>query len=189
MDISMLKECLGDELYARVQEKLEALEGMQVIAQNDGSWLPKGRLDAEIARRRELQASVKELQGKLQEQEGLRAQLKELAQAVNERERIIGSMRRSDRIRRALEQANVRDAGLVEKLLDAGAIREDAEGNLEGLQEQITLLRERSGYLFRDGVPEAQHAGFGGGRAPQSGGAGGAHRDVNSAIRAAAGRI
>ena len=57
MDITMLKEYLGDELYARAEEKLGGVGDLQVIAAHDGSWLPRARLDQEIAKRRELQGT------------------------------------------------------------------------------------------------------------------------------------
>lgn len=168
MDIAMLKEYLGDTLYAQAEEKLSGIDGLQVIAAHDGTWLPKARLDEEIARRREAQSALDAMAEKARDSEELRAQVAELTRQLEK-------SRRSAVLREALTRARARDAGLVEKLLD--------EGDGADPEKQIAALRERSPYLFED-APAAR-AGFGGG---QRAGAEGGHAGVNGAIRAAAGR-
>jgi len=194
MDMTMLKAHLGEELYARVEEKLGGLDGFQVIATNDGSWMPKARLDAEIAKRKELQAAVNGLNGqldearqKLEESGALQGRVDRLTAEVAERDKTIRGMRRSGQIREALTRANIRDAALGERILDTAALEEDGAGNLAGLEEQIRALRERSPYLFADPEPTACRAGFIGGRPGRPAGEQG-HEAVNRAIRAAAGK-
>lgn len=192
MDITMLKTHLGDELYAQVEEKLNGLEGFQVIATNDGSWLPKTRLDAEITKRRELQTTINGLTGELNdakaklEQSGtLQQQLDQLTHDLAERDQTITGMKRSGKIRDLLIKANAKDAAVLEKLLDDSKIGEDDKGNLTGVDEQIKALRENSAYLFNDA--NAPRAGFGGGKNPTTGrSTEDKHSDVNDAIRAAA---
>ena len=165
MDITMLKEYLDDTLYAQAQEKLSGIEELQIIAAHDGSWLPKARLDAEIAKRRELQGAVESLAEKARDSEALREQNDTLRRELEE-------SRRSGTVREALMRAGARDVELVEKLLPGK----------EPPESEIAALRRRSPYLFHDeGGPRA---GFGGGR----GRTGGGQSDVNGAIRAAAGR-
>lgn len=194
MNITMLKTHLGDELYSQVKEKLGALEGFQVIATNDGSWLPKSRLDAEIDRRKELQNTVntltKDLNDAKQQIEAsatLQQQVDKLTKDVAERDGTISTMRRSGKVREALVKANAKDASVLEKLLDDSKIGEDDKGNLTGVDEQIKALKESSAYLFNE-EQNGFRAGFGGSKNPKTGGnekTGNA--DVNSAIRAAAG--
>lgn len=194
MDITMLKTHLGDELYAQVEEKLNSLDGFHVIATNDGSWLPKSRLDAEIAKRKDLQTTVNSLTGELNEAKAkldasttLQSQVEQLTQTVAERDQQIVSMKRSGKIREALTNANIRDASIGEKLLDLSKIGEDDKGNLTGLDEQIKALKESSPFIFNESA--SPKAGFGTGKNPAAGaGSQDAHYDVNSAIRAAAGR-
>ena len=162
MDITMLKEHLGEELYAQAAEKLNAVDGLQVIAAHDGTWLPKARLDEEIARRKELQSALDGMAGKVKDCAELRAQVDELTRRLE-----------SGAAREALLRAGARDADLVAKLLSG-------EGTAE---EQIAALKKRSPYLFEDAP--GTRAGFGGGQRAR---ADGGHADVYGAIRAAAGR-
>lgn len=118
MDIGMLKEYLGDTLYAQAEEKLSAIEGLQVIAAHDGTWLPKARLDEEIAKRRELQGA-------------LEARVEELTRELED-------SRKSARMREALAKAGARDAALVERLLKGA----------DEPEEEIAELRRKSPYLF-----------------------------------------
>ena len=196
MNLTMLKTHLGDELYAQVEEKLGALEGFQVIATNDGSWLPKSRLDAEIERRKELQTTVNSLTKDLNDAKQqldasatLQQQVDKLTQDVADRDGTITAMRRSGKVREALVKANAKDASVLEKLLDASKIGEDDKGNLTGVDEQIKALKETSGYLFNE-EQTGFRAGFGGSKNPKTGNEGkSGNADVNAAIRAAAGIV
>ena len=196
MDITMLKTHLGDELYAQVEERLGALDGFQVIATNDGSWLPKSRLDAEITKRKDLQSTINGLTGqlneakqKLEESANLQQQVDKLTADLTERDGTITGLRRSGKIREALLKAHAKDAAVLEKLLDSAKIGEDENGNLTGVDEQIAALKENSAYLFAETQPSPR-AGFAGSKNPTSGAANGndKHADVNNAIRFAAGK-
>lgn len=197
MDISMLKTHLGDELYTQVEEKLGGLDGYNVIATNDGSWMPKSRLDAEITKRKDLQTTVNSLTAELNEAKKslessgtLQSQLDQLKQDLAERDGTITAMRRSVKIREALQKANARDVHVLEKLLDDAKITEDDKGNLQGVDEQIKALKESSAYLFSDVPPAVQKAGFGGGKNPKTGNdTNNGNDEVNSILRRAAGRI
>ena len=96
MDITTLKAHLGDELYAQVEEKLKPVEGMQLIATNDGSWLPKARLDEELAKLKDSRAAVSALTKQLEEAKkagesasALQATIESLRQQVTERDATI----------------------------------------------------------------------------------------------------
>ena len=193
MDITMLKTHLGDELYAQVEERLGALDGFQVIATNDGSWLPKSRLDAEIERRKGLQATINTLTHDLNEAKQqaadsatLQQQVEQLTRDVADRDGTITGLRRSGKIREALAKANAKDASVVERLLDASKIGEDDNGNLTGVEDQIKALKESSAYLFQE---SNTRGGFSGSRNPIPSGSEktSGNADVNAAIRAAAG--
>ena len=175
MDISMLKECLGEELYAQAEEKLSGLEGMQVIATHDGTWVPKGRLDEEIAKRREAQAAMEAAQKQIAENEGLQSQVEHLTEELRQRDERLAALRRGEETREALRRAGARDAEVAERMIDP-------EGDMD---EQIGALRERYPYLFEE-EPGSVRAGFGSRTAGR--GRMGGHADVNGAIRAAAGR-
>lgn len=194
MDISSLKTYLGDDLFAQVEEKLKGVEGLSVIHTNDGSWLPKSRLDEELAKSRDQKATISTLTKQLEEAKkagdgaaALQTTIDALTQQVKDRDATITGMKRSGKIREALVKAKARDAAVVEKLLDGSKIGEDDKGNLTGLDDQVKALKEKSAYLFDE--EGGRRAGFGGGKDPGTGGGGGnSNSDVNAAIRAAAGR-
>lgn len=194
MDITMLRSHLGDELYTQVEERLGGLDGFRVIATNDGSWVPKTRIEEETAKARDLRTTVNSLtkelndtKSKLEAAGTLQSQVDKLTADLADRDQQIVGMKRSGRIREALQKANIRDAALGEKVLDLTKITEDEKGNLTGLDEQIKALQESSPFLFNE--PGGQKGGFGYDKNPASGaGAKDEHYDVNSAIRAAAGR-
>lgn len=197
MDVSTLKAHLGDELFSQVEEKLKDVDGLTIIPTNDGSWLPKTRLDEEIGKQKTLKGTIATLTQQLAEAKkagesatALQATVDSLTQQVKDRDATITGMKRSGKIREALAKAKVRDAAVVEKLLDASKIGEDDKGNLTGLDDQVKALKASSGYLFEE--EKGGRAGFGGGKDPNAGNGGGggsnSNSEINSLIRAAAGR-
>lgn len=192
MDVTTLRAHLGDELYAQVEEKLKPVEGLQLIATNDGSWLPKSRLDEELAKLRDSRSAVAALTKQLEEAKKsgesvttLQATIDSLKQQVADKDAAITGMKRSGKIQDALRKAKARDAAVVERLLDAAKIGEDDKGNLTGLDDQIKALRESSAYLFDE--EGGGRAGYGGGKNPKLSGGGRENDDVNAAIRSAFG--
>lgn len=172
MDISTLKAHLGDELFPQVEAALQGVDGLSIIATNDGSWLPKSRLDAELGKQKEMRTTINQLTQQLAEAKkagegaaSLQATIDSLNQQIQERDATITGMKRSGKIREALMKANARDAAVVEKLLDGAAIGEDDKGNLTGLDDQIKALKEKSGYLFAE-EPD-NRGGWSGGRNPK----------------------
>lgn len=196
MDISSLKPHLGDDLFAQVEEKLKGVEGLSVIHTNDGSWVPKSRLDEELTKIKDQKTTISTLTKQLEEAKKagdgaatLQATIDTLTQQVKDRDATITGMQRSGKIREALTKAKARDAAVVERLLDSSKIGEDDKGNLTGLDDQVKALKEKSAYLFEE--EGGRRGGFGGGKDPDTGGGKGGvsgNADVNAAIRAAAGR-
>ena len=183
MDITALKAQLGDELYAQAAEKLKDVEGMSIIQTNDGSWLPKARLDDEIGKHRATKAALADLTKQLEEakkagegSEALKEAVEALKAQLAERDSTISGMKRSQKVRAALAKANAKDPA---------QIGEDEKGELTGVEEQLKALRESAGYLFNE---EPKPKGGWGGAKTQPQGDGDPNADVNAAIRAAAGR-
>ena len=195
MDIASLKTHLGDDLFTQVEEKLKGVEGLSIITTNDGSWVPKSRLDEELGKIKDQRTTISTLTKQLEEAKKagesvttLQATIDSLKNDVAERDATITGMKRSGKIRDALIKAKARDAAVVEKLLDASRITEDDKGNLSGLDDQVKALKEKSAYLFEE--EKGGKAGFGGGKDPGSGGGSGGNSngEINALIRAAAGR-
>lgn len=196
MDVSTLKAHLGEDLFGQVETALKDVDGLTIIPTNDGSWIPKAKFEEETGKQKTLKATITTLNQQLAEakQKGesataLQATIDSLKQQVADKDATITGMKRSGKIREALTKAKVRDAAVVEKLLDAAKIGEDDKGALTGLDDQLKALKESSPYLFtEDG---GHRGGWGGGKDPQggSGGSGGnSNSEINSIIRAAAGR-
>ena len=192
MDISFLKPYLG-ELYAQVETALKDVEGLSVIRTDDGSWVPKSRMDEEQGKLKDSRSAITTLTRQLEEAKKagesvatLQATIDTLKQQLAERDTTITGMKRSGKIQEALRKAKARDAAVVERLLDISKIGEDDKGNLTGLEDQVKALRASSAYLFED--ESGRRAGFSGGKNPDSSG-GSAHGndDVNAAIRSAFG--
>jgi len=195
MDINLLKAHLGDDLFAQVQERLGDLEGFAVIATNDGTWLPKARLDDEIGKRNSLKETIKTLTKQLQEAEekatassGLTTQLEQAQQTIAEREATIAALKRSSKVHAALVKAHAKNPDIVEKLLDGQKIGEDDKGNLTGIDDQIKALKEENAYLFSDGEGTSGKGGFFGGSKDQKAQPNTSNDEVNQAIRSAFGR-
>lgn len=172
MDISTLRAHLNDDLYGQVETALSGVEGLSIIPTNDGSWIPKSRFDEERSKQTQLKATITTLNQQLAEakQAGenaatLKATIDTLTAQVAERDATITGMKRSGRIREALTAAKVRDASVVEKLLDSSKIGEDDKGNLTGLDDQIKALKESSAYLFQE--EGGERGGWGGGKNPK----------------------
>lgn len=194
MDVSMFKTHLGDELFTQVETALKDVDGLTVISTNDGSWVPKARIDELTAKQKTDKSTIATLTQQLTEAKkagenatALQATIDTLNQQIKDRDNTITGMKRSGRIREALVKAKAKDAAMVERLLDAEKIGEDDKGNLTGLEDQIKALQESSAYLFDE--DQGSHGGWGGGHNPDAGGAGheASNASVNNAIRAAAG--
>lgn len=194
MDISSLKTHLGDELFGQVEEKLKGVDGLTIIPTNDGSWLPKSRLDEELTKLKDSRTTISTLTRQLEEAKKagesvttLQATIDSLKQQVAERDTTITGMKRSGKIQETLRKAKVRDVAVVERLLDASKIGEDDKGNLTGIDDQVKALKESTPYLFEE--EKGGKAGFGGGKDPNAGGGKPtpSNTDINAAIRQAAG--
>ena len=67
MDITGLKTALGDDLFTKVSEKVKNLEGMYLVDDKSGDWIPKSRYDEELKGLRDTEATLEEMRGKLEE--------------------------------------------------------------------------------------------------------------------------
>lgn len=192
MDITSLKAHLTDELYTQVADALKGVDGLTIISESSGDWVPKSRILEEQSKQKDLNKTIASLNQQLTEAKKagesvttLQATIDALKQQVADKDTAIAGIKRSGKIREALSKAKARDAAVVEKLLDASKIGEDDKGNLTGLDDQVKALKESSAYLFAE--DEGSRGGFGGGK-PGGGNPGGSgNAGVNAAIRAAAG--
>lgn len=157
----MLEELLGAELFAQVQEKLGDKK-LGVV--NDGSWLPKSKLDEKIdlingykAQILERDEQLAKLQPLAAGNQGLTEQIQKLQEA-NEAAQVefqnkLKDTQLSSAIKLALN-GKVQDLEIVSNLLDKGAIELDENGSIKGgLDEQVSALKESKSFLF---VPDKE---------------------------------
>lgn len=197
MDITILKNHLGDELFAQVSEKLGNVDGLSIINTGDGSWIPKQRFEGEREKVKALNANIASLTNELDEAKkasgsvaSLNQQIEQLKNDVAERDGRITTMQRSGKMLEKLRTAKARNPETVLRLLDMNKVGEDKDGNLTGVDEQIESLKTSDPYFFE--ADNGGRGGFSGGKDPNAGGNNGggtpSNADVNASIRAAAGR-
>ncbi len=169
----MLKGLLGD-LYT---EAIAAKIGdKQLAVVNDGSWVPRAKLNEVLQEVKELKQQVEARDQQLQDLEGKAAGNEELKaaleaakeankQATAEWEQKAAKMQLDFALERALVAAKARNPKAVKALLDMDTIKLDGEQVL-GLDGQLKKLKETDAYLFG----EASKVG-GGTNPPSAGGA------------------
>lgn len=105
MDITILKQHLGDELFAQVSEKLGSVDGLTIISTGDGSWIPKARFQNELDKVKALNANIASLTTELDEAKkasgsipSLNQQIEQLKNDVAERDGRITTMQRTGKM-------------------------------------------------------------------------------------------
>lgn len=191
MNIDILKDALGDELFQQVNEKLSNVNGtLANIA--DGSYIPKAKFDDEHGKVKTLNAQIADLTGKLteaQQQSGsideLNSKITSLTSDLASKDAEVQKIVMQYRIKDALRGMNARNVDVIMPLLKMDTITEK-DGKLTGLSEQVEEIKKTDGYLFADNP--GGRGGFAGGQ--DIGGAGGDNTNsaVNAAIRAMSGR-
>lgn len=141
--------------------------------------------DAHANELNNLNAQLKDAQGKAQLAESLTDRVTQLTQTVADRDATIRNDRKNYHIQNELRNLKARDIDVIMPLLKKDDITEDDDGNLNGLAEQVEALKSSYGYLF-DSNPGNNRGGFAG--TPDVGnGAGSPNDAVNQAIRALSG--
>lgn len=151
----MLRELLGDlyteEIAAKIGDK-------QLAVVNDGSWIPRAKLNEVSNEVKELKKQLedrdkqlKDLEGKAAGNEELKAALQEAQEAnktaAEEWEAKTAKMQLDFAVERALAKAKARNPKAVKALLDMEVVKLDGEQVL-GLEEQLKKLKESDAYLF-----------------------------------------
>ena len=235
MDITGLKDTLGEELFTQVSEKVKDLETLKLIDTKAGEWIPRARFDEERKAAKESQTALDEARQKLEEADArfeeagkkhqgaldkLKGSLHEreekiqaisgeletlqhsvesmtgdikqkdgviasLNRQVAEKDAAITGLKREQKVRSLVSQSGAREQDVVFRLLDMDKVKQEEDGSLSGIQEQLDELKKKSAYLFGHGF--SPKGGFDGPRENPKKPSGGSN-DVNAAIRAAFGR-
>ena len=102
-----------------------------------------------------------------------------------EKDAAITGLKREQKVRSLVSQSGAREQDVVFRLLDMDKVKQEEDGSLSGIQEQLDELKKKSAYLFGHGF--SPKGGFDGPRENPKKPSGGSN-DVNAAIRAAFGR-
>jgi hypothetical protein len=174
--IAKLKEMLGEKFG----EFEKFLDGKEIIL-NDGKYIPKDRLDAEIKKRDDLKAEIKTLTENAAATEKQIAELKKTAGTTEEMKAKITELETNLKTK-STEIAETKkkmllDAKKTEALLAAGVSKEDVAllmagfdeskiavsadfGSVTGIDTQVPALKEKHPKLFGgvkvEGTPNVQ---------------------------------
>jgi len=155
-----LKELLGEELFAKVKEKL----GDKKIMIDDGNFIPKARFDEVNEQKNEYKKMVDErdkqlesLKEKAKGHDDLTAKLTDLEnqnkQTKEEYEAKMAELKKNTQIDLFLSNQKAKNVKAVKALLDMDKVSLDGD-NLIGIEEQLKTLKESDPYLFGDAKPK-----------------------------------
>lgn len=151
----VLKELLG-ELYS--EEIAEKVGDKELAVVNDGSWVPRSKMNEVDGEVKELKkqlesrdAQLKDLESKAAGNEELKKALQDAQDAnkaaAKEWESSLAKMRLDFAIERSLVAAKARNPRAVKALLDMETVKLDGE-QLLGFDDQVGAIRESDPYLF-----------------------------------------
>ena len=171
-----LKELLGEELYNQVQAKLKEAEGDIKLLVNDGSYIPREKLNEKTTRVELLEGQLEDAKNQLTERDTQLEQLKNDTQASDQLKAMIAELEIKNKTAKkeyeskiiqqeeehqtkleeqkfdtalelALRDAAAKNPKAVKALLDKEKLKLDGE-TLLGLEDQFKTLRESDAYLF-----------------------------------------
>lgn len=151
-----LKELLGEELYNQVKEKI----GDKELIINNGSFVPRERLNEAIEQRDEYKSmldernnQLEELKKKAQGNEELQAKIQELQskneETIQQYESKLAAQKFDFELEKALRDVGARNPKAVKALLNTDEIKLE-DGKLVGLDAQLENLKKTDDYLFGD---------------------------------------
>jgi hypothetical protein len=151
-----LKELLGEELGTQVQGILEEKKVNFIVDDKEKpSYIPKQRFDEVIGSKNELKATVGTLSGELENLKKLakgngelEAKIEELQKNRTESEEKYNKSLIDNAVKFEAVHNKALDPADLAKFLDYSTLELDEAGNVKGLSEQITNLKENKGYLF-----------------------------------------
>ncbi len=171
-----LIELLGEELFNQVQEKLKEAEGDIKLLVNDGSYIPREKLNEKTTKVELLEGQLEDVKTQLTERDTQLEQLKNDTQASEELKGRITELEEQNKKQKeesetkinqqneefqskleeqkfnsaidlALINAKAKNPKAVKPLLNLEKIKLDGD-SLLGFKDQIEALKESDSYLF-----------------------------------------
>ena len=133
--MEFLREILGDELYAQVEEKINGADGIQLANIADGSYIAKADYD--------------KLSGELEKLKGAdnSAELEQLRTEKAKLEGDIGKLKFKSALDIALATSGARNAKALSALIDPAKLTLTDEG-LDGFSQQLEAVKSENPWLF-----------------------------------------
>lgn len=120
----------------------------------------KAEIDVYKTNSETLNETIKNLEKEAGLSESLKLQIEDYKAKVADKDSQIQKIKYDAKLEIALNGANARNVKALRGLLDMEKITLDDNGNITGLEEQLSTLRETDSYLFIEDRP----AGLGGGK-------------------------
>ena len=151
-----LKELLGEELGTQVQSILEEKKVNFIVDDKETpSYIPKNRFDEVIGSKNQLKSQVGELSSELETlkksakgNDELIAQIEALQKNSADSQEKYNKSLIDNAVKFEAVHNKALDPADLAKFLDYSTLELDEAGNVKGLSEQITSLKENKGYLF-----------------------------------------
>lgn len=165
-----LEDILGEDLYKQVAEKLGDKE---IAIVNNGLWFPKSKFDAVNEENKgykkqinDLNQELGKLKGKVEDNEDVEQTIKDLQQQIDNKEKEMASIRKTNAIKFEVLKANPNDVADILPHLKQDSITLAEDGTMTGLEEQLSTLKETKAYLFKEEGPNGTGGIKGGGAKP-----------------------
>lgn len=120
----------------------------------------KAEIDVYKTNSETLNETIKNLEKEAGLSESLKLQIEDYKSKMADKDNQIQKIKYDSKLEIALNGANARNVKALRGLLDMDKIVLDDNGDISGLEEQLTSLRETDSYLFNEDKP----AGLGGGK-------------------------
>ena len=147
-----LKEILGEELFNQVNTKLG---DTKIAIVSDGNWIPKDKFNALNEEKKQYKTQVDTLNTdltKLKDQLGDSTKAQEtitnLQTQIAANETKMLNLKKETAIKIAVSKAKAKDVSDIIPHLKTDSIILSDDGTIEGLDEQLTKIKETKAYLF-----------------------------------------
>lgn len=157
-----LKEILGEDLFAQVQEALKDKKDVKLANIATGEYVSKAKYENEIATR---DSKITELSEKVQNFDGkdMKALQNEVADWKKKYTKDISQMKLENAIDMAVASAHSLSDKALKGLLDLDKLTLDDKGNLKGFDEQLESIKKDNAFMFGEEQKQKKEVNLDGG--------------------------